>query len=285
MQDVKHSTEVVRDGTENPMTKLDFGLIAKNLTAENPIHASEAETHNEPTFTMKDGYIYQNGTNGGGPAPTKKPVQVGGAGAGTVINQLPAQKGAAVIQGVPQQVAYASAQSVPGKIVYQTPMQSPTQSPMQSPMQSPIQSPMQTPIQGPPMKGKPLQTVRAVPIQHAAPHKVKVTPQAKMAGTLDGIVDFLTHCVGGHISFLWKDPLSLLKDPVGALKLNELELNPMGHIKNSIYQAAQRKNPMQQLQEVPMGLDGLPGISQMGLKQSTMGGTMVNGKLVGAMKM
>ena len=258
------------------MTKLDFGLIAKNLVAENPIHAGEAETHNEPTFTMKDGYIYQNGTNGGGSMPSMKmPGQVGGAGAGGVVSQLPAQKGAAVIQGIPRQTAVAAAHGAPGKIVFQSPTQSPTQ--------SPIQSPMQSPIQGPPMKGgKPLQTVRAVPVQ-TAPHKVKVTPQAKMAGTLDGILDFLTHCVGGHISFLWKDPMSLLKDPVGALKLNELELNPMGHIKNSIYQAAQRPNPMQQLQEVPMGLDGLPGMSKLGLKQSTMGGTYVNGKFAGSM--
>lgn len=242
------------------LTMLNPGLILKNLTAENPIHADEQETHNEPTFTMRGGYIWQNGTNGS-PATTTT------GGGGTQFGGLLAPLNQFVPQaGVMQMVL----------------QQNPTQSPAQSPVQ---QSPVQSPVQRAPMK--------VVQVKQAAPTKVvqaptgptpiKVTPQARVAGTLDGIVDFLSHCVLGHVDFLWKDPTKLLKDPVGALKLNEIELNPMGHIKNSIYQAAQRKDPMQQIFQLPMGLESFPGAKTLGLPQSTMGGTMVNGVMQGGM--
>lgn len=141
-------------------------------------------------------------------------------------------------------------------------------------VQSPTQSPVQSPVQGPPMK-----QVVAEPVQEAPPKKVYKkgiqNPLAIPVGIADGLVDFLVHCVGEHVKFL-KDPKQLLKDPLGAIKINDLEINPMGHIFNSIEQANQRQNPVQQLFEVPMGLDyfiggGGPKGAKQGVKQ---GGSM-----------
>ncbi|MEO6866583.1 MAG: hypothetical protein ABI200_01025, partial [Gaiellales bacterium] len=180
-----------------------------------------------------------------------------------------------------------SAQGGTQQLVFQQPTQSPGQSPMQSvgqsPTQSPTQSPLQSPIQSslqPQPQAHPMRMTQAMPMTTAMPTRsamlppVKITPQAQAAGTVDGIIDFFSHCVLGHISFLWKNPMQILTDPVAALKLNELELNPMGHIKNDIYKAAQLKDPWSQLNELPMGLDSIPGISKLGLQPSVMANGM-----------
>lgn len=140
--------------------------------------------------------------------------------------------------------------------------QSPSQSPTQSPTQSPIQSPMQVPVTQAKKKCKKPETKPEEPVEKPAP-KVKKglkNPLAIPIGIADGLIDFVTHCVGAHVDFLWKDPGKILRDPLGAIRLNQLEINPLGHIFKSIEQANQRDNPFEQLFEIPMGLEELPGI-------------------------